>query len=283
MKNSYSVIFEGFRIFSALWIAFAFRNFNPQFFLNYPKELWAPIGILQWFTPDQITATMVNCAWIGFWVFLFFVLIGFFTRLSCLCAALLLMLLTTYLLSFGYVPRVFAYYVLTLFIFSAFPLGRRWSIDALLFKNRPQQTENDVDFFLFSLRALLCVMYFSAAISKLKVGIWDWISNATLVYALRINDISMPTEWFHSLLNHPGVALSYYPLLCSLLAGAAFLLELSSPLVLFFNRLRPFILPSLFIMQLAMWVLLKANFIYCLLILFIAWLPLKKWTQRFDG
>ena len=82
MKNSSSNILEGFRFFAIFWIGYIFHDLNSTFRVQYPIELWSPLGILQYIPFQWINVPIVTIVLCSFWLCMAFTFIGFFTRWS---------------------------------------------------------------------------------------------------------------------------------------------------------------------------------------------------------
>lgn len=275
MINKNFPLLDFYRVFTAALMMWILGN---EAFLNfplYPDSFWQPQGILKFFEFRQIHVELVRAVLFLFWIAAFCALFGFFTRTSLVVVGFSTAFLYSLKMSFGYMNHRESALIVTFFILSAYPVSQRFSLDSILFKRKTLATKRDEYGLLLCLRALLCLVYFSAAVSKLLAHGFEWITTPTLQYYLLFCDVTIPVNWAQEILPHAGYRLAMHPTICHILAGLVVLVELSAPLA-FIGKLRYPIVGGLVILQISTFLFLKISFIH-LAPLFIAWLP---WELR---
>ncbi len=268
-------VLDFFRILSVslmAWILGSETFFNFSF---YPSSLWQPQGVLQFFELNQISADIIRVTLYLFWISTVCAFLGFYTRSALLVVGITTTLLYSLKMSFGFMNHRESALIMTFFILSAYPVNSRLSLDFLLLKKRASVTKSEVQGLLLCLRFFLCLIYFSAGISKLQAHGLEWITTPTLQYYLLFCDVMIPNNWAQQIWPHAGYSLAAYPTLCQALSAFVIILELSAPLA-FIRWLRPFIIGGLLLLQLSIFLFLKISFIH-LAPLFLAWLPWEKW------
>lgn len=241
----------------------------------YPDVFWSPEGLMQLFNKAQITTPFINVLVIGFWLTVTLALFGFCSRFSLLALGLILSLLYAMKMSFGFVNHRESSLIMTVFILSAYPINRTLSLDRYVFKKLRRPDKKDIYGLLLCLRVLLCIVYCSAAISKLQVGGLNWVTTSTLQNYLRFCDFTLPTHWSHRFWPHAGFDLAQFTMLCHILAALTVIVELTSPLALFIRRVRYPIILGLLFLQISTLIFLNISFIH-LAPLYLAWLPWEK-------
>ena len=275
MINKYNRMLDIFRIACVLWIAYLFQSYYFFNHIHYPQAFWHPVGIMRFLDRSTITQELMYKVEVLFWISLGLSFFGLLTRWALILSAITLTFLMSHEMSYGFMSHREPAMILTLFILSAFPVGHVYSLDAVIFKRPLMATEKDVDWFLFFIRALFCVAYFSAGIYKLRISGLSWITTPALVYYLQFITALWPNYWLNNYFPDLGYQLSLYPNLCRLLCALVLILEVGAPLALFVKKTKWPIVLGLAAMQLATFFILKISFLH-FLILFLAWLPWKR-------
>ena len=223
---------------------------NPEYILNFtklPSELWVPSGLLAIFKEPIIVPIWLISVLSILW------------KLSCvLCAT-------------GYFFKIFSkiFFFITFFMFNIqysygyqthtyLPLVLVSFVLAFCNENK-----------IFCIRFVFCSIFFSAGVSKLRNGGFDWIFSESM------QNILIRSEIFY----HDNSALAYKYKFNLLLAknliltqASAFfvvLLEIMSPMALFANKLRYPIVLALLLTQISILFLIFVNFkVYTLLYIF---------------
>lgn len=267
-------VLDFFRILSVALIA---AVVGSEAFLNfplYPDSFWQPQGLLRFFSLNPISPEAVRGVLIVFWIATVCGLLGLWTRTSLILIGISSALLFTLKMSFGYLNHRESALIVTFFILSAYPVGERLSLDAQIFKKHREASPQEVYGLLLCLRVLLCIVYFSAGLSKLQQSGWDWVTHPTLQYYLLFCDVTIPANWAQLLWPHAGYWLGLHPKLCHILSALVIFVELAAPLA-FVRRLRYPIISGILFLQLSTLLFLKISFVH-LTPLFLAWLPWEK-------
>lgn len=267
-------ILDCFRIGIVFWICLMVHNYNFIARTFYPSLFWKPIGIIQFFSLSVFTPQLVSLLSAVLWGLLLFSLFGIFTRGALFVSGVLLTILMSYWNSFNFVSHRESCLAILLFILSAFPVGQTYSLDSKFLKGSKDVTSKDIKIFLFFVRCLFCLIYFSAGVAKLRNSGIEWVIYPTLTYYLQLA-ATWPDQWLHQFAPDAAYKLSLYPDLTRFLAALVLILELIVPLALFIKKLRPPIVLSLLAMQIVIFFTLKIHFL-TFTILFAAWLPWER-------
>ena len=203
----------------------------------------------------------------------FFVISGFGYKYIAPINAFLGLIVVNFSHSFGISIHVHMPVILASFPLAFSPAYLTYSIDSIFLRekwtiNREQSGQRA----LFNMRLVLCLVYFSAGISKLRNGGVSWITGDTL----RTNFIAAP-------INYPDVnsfarilsinTLLYdFPTLCRLLALLVVSIELAAPLALLGGAFSVIIISILLLLQVGAYFTIFVNF-SGYLSLFAAWIP----------
>lgn len=274
MQNNIEVL-PFFRIFSVALMAWIVGSETFINFPLYPPSFWQPHGIFQLFDQNPTSIEAIKGIQMVFWIATICGIVGFFSRTSMFIIGLTTMLIYSFKVSFGYMNHRESALIVSFFILCAYPVGAQFSLDALFFKPKTQTPSQESWGLLLCLRVLLCIVYFSAAVSKLMASGWDWVTSTTLQYYLRFCDFTIPMNWAQKIWPHAGFDLAAYTELTHVLAALAILIELAAPLA-FVRKLRYPIILGLAILQLSTLFFLKISFVH-LTPLFLAWLPWENW------
>ncbi len=274
MKNNFSIL-GFFRIFSVGLLASVVGSETFTNFPLYPVLFWQPQGLMQFVSVNDISVTAVRITEGLFWMAAVSAIFGLFTRTSLFVIGVTTSLLFSLKMSMGYMNHRESALIVLFFIFCFYPMGVQWSLDSRLAKKQPPASNEESLGLLTCMRALLCIVYFSAGVSKLMVSGLDWVTTATLQYYLQYCDVTLPMNWAQQLWPHAGFILASNVLLTQVLAGLVLLIELAAPLA-FIRPLRYPIIVGLASLQISTLFFLKISFVH-LLPLFLAWLPWEKW------
>ena len=249
----------GFCRFSfCLLMLFHFRNHYHTGWASVSDVFWHPTPLFQLFSipvfPDPVLYGL-DIVWT---VAIATSAIGLFTRTSTMVAFVLSFYLLGLPHNFGKVSHSDAMVVLIMGIFAASYCGHSWSLDSLWrrYRGRPFDTAMSSEY-TWPIRliwSLLVLIYFGAAVSKLTYGGWAWISGDTIARYLVTTQYTAlpPTSWAPYVVQ--------YGWICFLIALATVVLEFLAPLALVHPIARLILIPSLWLMQFGIWLLMGVMF-----------------------
>jgi uncharacterized membrane protein YphA (DoxX/SURF4 family) len=237
-----------------------------------PVENWRPILLLRLVGLDQLPnrypLEILNTVWMGA---LLMACIGLATRTSCVVSCLIGVYLLGLTHSFWKINHSDAALVISMGILGFSRAGDALSIDMLIqrWRNRPQKLpvpSGEYRWPIQLIRLTLVVVFFAAGVAKLMRGGLEWVFSDNLQtilwYARLTRDTIVSVD--------PG--LPYFGLFCVFAALGAVVLEVICPLALF-NRLAAAILiPSLFLLQVGITLIMGDDFTQFAAI-YVFWLP----------
>lgn len=255
--------------------------FTTQFYLiglnkffpmwkNVPLELWRPHGLLIFF-PELFIQNHFSVLILIWQLSFIFCILGLFYRLNVLLNLSLGTIIIGYCHGFGTYFHIYMPIILCNLILAFSPANLCFSLDKLFWKKNSSQIDNIfAKLSIFNVKMIICLVYFSAGISKLINGGISWVYSDTL-----------RNYFVGAFLNYPDInylprklALSRYlyewPLICKILAGLTILFELTLPLALF-KRFRYYIL-TFVVFQISVYFLLYLSFM-SFFVIFSVWLP----------
>jgi hypothetical protein len=169
--------------------------------------------------------------------------------------------------------------------------GDRWTFDALFRRRhdaagpRPEPHPE----YTWPIRAAwvaIALVYFAAGVAKVRYGGFEWIASDNL--ALRL------VQSHYGLSNTPpltswGLHVARYPAVCQALAAVTVAAELGYPFALVDRRMRLLIVPTLFLVQIGIRLMMGPSFAP-LLIAHVFWVPwaaaaagvVGRWAGRRD-
>lgn len=164
------------------------------------------------------------------------------------------------------------------FIYRMSPASQVFSVDTFLIRRfMPSlKSQNEIPRWPLLLIWLnWSLMFFSAAIAKLKISGLNWIFSNNLR-----NHIIFNQFWFHSRKTswELGSTIVQFPILCQVAAASVLLLELSMPLIIFSKRFRHFAVLSCFIFQISSWFVLLVRF-DASFIFYTFFVPWSQWIK----
>lgn len=162
--------------------------------LTLPEELYNPLLItrillapLGW--GAMPSDNLINAAYYLAIFFGFLGLVGWRTNLSIFLFAILMILLQSYIYSFGEIHHREAVLMIALVALAFSPCGRHWSLDAvqgrgfnpLLDSGDAQQTHSTYTYWpIFVCKVFMALMYLSAVFNKLTASGFGWANGYTL-------------------------------------------------------------------------------------------------------
>ena len=237
-----------------------------------PEVFWHPIrlfGVVHLVVLPESTLHLLSVVWA---VALAASCIGLFTRASTIVAFVIGLYLIGLPHNFGKVHHGDALTVFMLGILACSRCGDGWSIDRLVaLVRRPTlaQGPRSSGEYTWPLRlgcVLITLVFLGAGTSKLRQSGLRWITSDNMANML-VN---------HHYSHHPPVrwslALAPHRWLTSGIAAMTVLLETAAPLALFSRWLRVVLIPSLFLMQVGIWLLMGILF-RDFLVMYLVWVP----------
>jgi hypothetical protein len=240
-----------------------------------PKEPWTYIDFWRP-TPNDVivgqqiwVATMAAAA------------LGFFTRISTVFAALLGYLMLSFAHSYGFYHHRDGVLVSVMFILALSRSGDAFSIDDLLrsgwrsyregggiltnwrwatIRERMSVEDPCYHWPIQCVRTVWTLVFFSAALSKLKASGLDWVFTDNLRHIFLTNQY-LYQDWARDTFRW-GIAasLAAWPILCKVLAGFGLTIELIAPLALIGWRSRLLIVGLVGMMQIGIYLTVLVNF-----------------------
>jgi predicted DCC family thiol-disulfide oxidoreductase YuxK len=237
-----------------LWPLVSRALWHPTFFFGV---LALPVA-----TPRLLTVLA------GFWqLSLLLTAVGLFTRVSALCSFALGFYLLGLPHNFGKVNHNDAIVVIGLAIFAVSRCGDAWSLDrAWRSGDLAPSAEYGWPVRLYQL--MLTLVLFAAAVAKVRYSGMTWFLSDNLANTI------LAHRYTHLPPTNLGLILAAQPVLCRVAAGAALVLEFSSPLLLVRSLpWRMLLLGAIVSMMLGFGLMLGVLFVEYITLLLIFFLP----------
>jgi hypothetical protein len=238
---------------------------SPVFWM--PTSLFARVGLLA-LSPARLGALQI------LWkAALGLAAVGFRTRASTLMAFILGAGLLGLPHNFGKVHHKDAIVVLVLGILAVARCGDAWSVDRLIARARggaaaaPLAASGEYRWPVRLVQVLVTLVFLGAGVSKLRQSGLEWIFSENLRFLLLERRRPL------------GLWVAQYGWLCQLLAGVTVAVELASPLALFGRAVRRLLIPTLFAMQVGIYLLMGTSFTE-FMVAYLFWVP---WDRIVDG
>jgi hypothetical protein len=237
---------------------------------EYPAELWEPIWLLAWLREPPFSTEFLWSLQVAYLAVLALCCIGLCFRLVAPAALTMGVLLYAVPNCFGKIDHSYTLAVFFLGILTVSHAGRVWSVDAWLAAWRgqadPPAASSEYRWPVTLMQALMATVFMAAGIAKLRQSGLAWVFSDQLQNLLLDSYYvgrEMPTDL--------GRWIGQYPLLCRFLAGMTVFVELTAPLALLSRRYRWFVIPSLFGMQLGIYVVMGITF-WQFLGMYVVWI-----------
>jgi len=248
-------------VFGLLFVHYVHHDFAA--FARLPTVLWRPPFWLrslsmEFFEPSRVEA--LHVAWL---VLLAFACIGLLVKISSLGALLVGVILLWFENTVAYANAKDVLIIWAMYALAVLSTPDQFSADRLLFRRRFEDASRGAtldkgEFFAtYFVRAMLALMFCSAAMSKLRASGIHWGTNGTLANLFAAKALTGDRSP-----RVPGLAEAFarHPMWCDVLARGILLLELSAPLVLVSGWARRLVAPSLFVMLASFWLVLGISF-----------------------
>ena len=255
------------------------RDFSR--WVEVPDSFWMPIPlfeILHLSAFPSMLLTVFQSVWM---MSLALSSLGLFTRISTISSFVLGIYLIGLPHNFGKTDHSDAIVVIIFGLMAVSRCGDACSIDRLIRKVRQGrdplvQRSRMSGEYTWPVRAvwlMFALIFFAAGVSKLRHSGLEWIFSDNMA-AMLIQAHYSAGPWVSW-----GLDLAQYPWLTQLMAASAVTLEVSYPLALFSHRARWVIVPSVFLLQAGIDVLMGPGF-KTFLICNLFWIPWDRVSKR---
>ena len=224
------------------------------------ESFWMPVGIFKVLHLSALSGGLLVAMETIWKISLALSCIGIFTRPSTISS----FIFGAYLLglphNFGKIHHTDALVVIVLGIMAVSRCGDAYSIDQLMRRGHQVSSSERLRAsgeYTWPVRAVwvtFALIFFAAGVSKLRHSGLEWIfsDNMAILLTRSVDDGHPLLPW--------GVYLVQYSWLPQLLAAGTVALEISYPLALFSRKARWVIVPSVFFMQVGIWVFMGPPF-----------------------
>lgn len=226
---------------------------------HLPPELWRPISFFRTFGLEAPSgATILTFQWL--WrATLLLSCLGVATRVCTAASFVLGIYLIALPHNFARASHTDAVVVLTLAVMAMSHCGDAFSVDSWRRRRRATvdaaQPSGEYTWPVRAVWLVICLAFFAAGVAKLRASGLAWITSD------QFSNLMLLATVDHAALTTFGQVLGRYPRICSVLAGAAVVLEISAPLAVVSRRARLVIVPSLLAMLVGIRLLLGPSFI----------------------
>lgn len=262
------------------YLSIWFLNYDFSVLARHPEELWYPVIFMQIFQVDQFPSELLLRIAAPIWCLsMFSACIGLFTRTSVFVSVGLGLYLLGVTHSFAKINHGDAGLLFAMGIFLFSRAGDVYSVDRWLQKSAGQSVEPSGEYLwpIQMIRIVLVLIFFLAGLSKVFGSGLDWVTSehfsTILVRTQLTREVALPIgSWIASM---PSIAM--------FMAAGALVCELSAPLALFNTWFRRLIIPSLFLMQVGIRLVMGDDFtqFMALYLFWIPWLSMWEFARRF--
>lgn len=247
-----------------------------RFFVSYnllPSELWMPQGLFALIQEKPAFPYEIWKALHLLWqISLFTSMLGLFSRFSMAISAVMTFVIMGFAHSYGYQTHTQMPLVLAATILACSSAGDFFSLDSWRRKKTQPIVSDKYGWPIWSIKALLCLVFFSAGLSKLSQSGIEWVFSDHLKSVLERSYLFYPDihQWASSFRFNEWLASS--PLLVKVAAGITLIFELAAPLAIFARRYAFVIIPGLALIQVGIYFTMYVAF-YTYAILYAFWIP----------
>jgi hypothetical protein len=250
------------------------------------ESFWMPVGIFKVLHLSALSGSLLAAIQIVWKISLALSCIGLFTRPSTISSFIFGLYLLGLPYNFGKIDHTDALVAIVLGIMAISRCGDACSIDQLIRRRRQRsgslserlRASGEYTWPVRAVWVMFALIFFAAGVSKLRHSGLYWIFSNNMA-----NLLTRSINEGHPLLTW-GEYLVQYNWPPQLLAAATVALEISYPLALFSRKARWIIAPSVFFMQIGIWVFMGPHF-FEFLICNLFWVPWDrvshKLTRRF--
>ena len=272
MKSSKEIAIVRILFFSLEYFLLARGNYF-KLWAYVPSELWHPNGLMTFVEDPKSIQALIPYIFM-FWKFtLPLLVVGLAYRIVAPLNAVAGFILINFAHSFGYQTHTFMPIVLGSLVLSFAPANTVLSLDKFIFRKPSIFGEDRNKLGLFNLRLILCLVYFSAGLSKIINGGISWINSDTLRNYFIMAYINYPDVNPTARQLSLNTLLYDYPIVCRILAVVVIMIEIAAPLALLKGAWSVVIIFGLLCLQISAYFTIFVNF-QAYLILYIAWVPI---------
>lgn len=244
--------------------AWWYRHLDLRPWTDVDQVFWMPLPLFEWLKLGVLPAVWLGWLQASWKAALWCACLGLATRLSTALSAVLGLYVLGLPHNFGKVHHLDTLVVLLTAILAVARCGDAWSLDRFLARWRGRQApatpSGEYVWPVRLVQTLMALVFFGAGASKLRHAGLSWIFSNNMAMIL------LPFD-------HPWLAwTAQVPWLCRLIAGWTIVIETGAPLALINRLARWVFIPSLWLMQLSILLLMNIKF-EPYLICYLFWVP----------
>jgi hypothetical protein len=246
------------RIWLYAFVIYVIFDNDVRLWSGVPIDLWRPILLLSWVPPSLLSLEVLSAARLALLAAAGCSLLGFRTTISTRLTLVLAIFVFGLAQCFGKVNHGLTLVMFALGIFSISRCGDALSLDAWLRRlgrQPPPAHSGEYRWPIALMQALMVTVFFASAVCKLRNSGLAWVTSDHLLNTLVRNQYTG-----HNPPTQLGVWLAQFPWLCHLVAGLSLWGEFSAPLALYIRVYRWLVVPSLFAMQIGIYLTMGVSF-----------------------
>lgn len=238
--------------------------------------LWMPISLFHRLQLPVLPADLLSALDLVWKIALAASCLGLLTRVSTLVSFVVGIYLLGLPHNFGKTNHSDALLVLIMLTMAISHSGHAWSLDSLIRRRKAGRLREPSAEYTWPIRfiwVLMVLVFFGAGVSKLRHSGLEWVLPENMVYTL------IRHHYSHNPPTSLGLYLAESRWFCFMMAIGTIATEVAAPLALFSRRLRIFLVLSLLLMQLGIWILLGVLFLP-FFVCYPLWIPWDRVGQR---
>lgn len=265
------------------WLALYFGFFS-QISLPLPQldSTFIRPGLLSFFSPNNFSADVAAGLYPFFLGSLILTSLGLWTSFSKWAACLLGYWILGASFSNGVISHQDLPHFLILLVFALSDCGNRFSLDARFRKNPSHLSLLNYEMPIFLLRLIFVLVFFSAAIAKIKNGNIDWFLTSDMTEVFARSNLWFAGSPTRDIFNGFNVFLSENLWVARLTLWTGFIAELLAPL-LFLRKARMPFLALLALSQFIGTFALYIDFFLSFFIVYAFWIPFSDWEEKLNA